>query len=66
MFHWLHKADHQPYYGALKPLLEEHAEHLAKRIDNHPQRRWWQPANYRASEQKIDPIAKTRSPGICT
>ncbi|MCZ4101069.1 hypothetical protein [Streptomyces sp. H39-C1] len=33
VFHWLRKADHQPYYGALKPLLEDHAEHLAKEID---------------------------------
>jgi hypothetical protein len=33
-FHWLRKADHQPYYGALKPLLEDHAEHLAKAIDH--------------------------------
>jgi hypothetical protein len=33
VFHWLRKADHQPYYGALKPLLEDHAEHLAKAID---------------------------------
>lgn len=33
VFHWLRKADHQPYYGALKPLLEDHAEHLAKGID---------------------------------
>ncbi|MET7551145.1 hypothetical protein ACWD8L_35680 [Streptomyces sp. NPDC005133] len=34
VFHWLRKADHQPYYSALKPLLEDHAEHLAKAIDN--------------------------------
>lgn len=33
VFHWLHKADHQPYYGALKPLLEDHAKQLAKAID---------------------------------
>ncbi|MFH8873631.1 TniQ family protein [Streptomyces griseus] len=33
VFHWLRKADHQPYYGALKPLLEDHAEQLAKAID---------------------------------
>lgn len=33
VFHWLHKADHQPYYGALKPLLEDHAKQLAKVID---------------------------------
>ncbi|MFF6983704.1 hypothetical protein ACFZAV_39985 [Streptomyces sp. NPDC008343] len=39
MFHWLRTTDHQPYYGALKPLLEEHAEQLAKAIDDHPQRR---------------------------
>ncbi len=30
------KADHQPYYGARKSLLEDHAEHLAKAI-NHRQ-----------------------------
>lgn len=39
VLHWLRKADHQPYYGALKPLLEDHARHLAKAIDDHPQRR---------------------------
>ncbi|MFB6811189.1 TniQ family protein [Streptomyces sp. NPDC056387] len=39
VFHWLRTTDHQPYYGALKPLLEDHAEQLAKAIDNHPQRR---------------------------
>ncbi|MEI7029610.1 TniQ family protein [Streptomyces pratensis] len=33
VFHWLRKADHQPYYGALKPLLEDHARLLAKVID---------------------------------
>jgi hypothetical protein len=33
VFHWLRKAAHQPYYGALQPLLEDHAEHLAKEID---------------------------------
>lgn len=32
--HRLRKADHQPYYGALKPLLEDHAEHLAKAVDH--------------------------------
>jgi hypothetical protein len=36
VIHWLHKADHQPYYVALKPLLEDHAERLAKTVDNHP------------------------------
>ncbi|MGW4935160.1 hypothetical protein ACWEQH_19380 [Streptomyces sp. NPDC004166] len=35
VFHWLRTTDHQPYYGALKPLLEDHAEHLAKEIDRH-------------------------------
>lgn len=39
VFHWLRTTDHQPYYGALKPLLEQHAEQLAKAIDDHPQRR---------------------------
>ncbi|MFP3989493.1 hypothetical protein U9R90_18825 [Streptomyces sp. E11-3] len=34
VFHWLHKADHQPYHSALKPLLEGHAEQLAKAIDH--------------------------------
>ncbi|MFF8293793.1 hypothetical protein ACF068_31940 [Streptomyces sp. NPDC016309] len=33
VFQWLRTADHQPYYGALKPLLEDYAEHLAKEID---------------------------------
>lgn len=33
VFQWLRKAAHQPYYGALQPLLEDHAEHLAKEID---------------------------------
>jgi hypothetical protein len=27
-------ADHKPYYGALKPLLEGHAEYLAMAIDH--------------------------------
>ncbi|MFF4054041.1 hypothetical protein ACFYZ5_46560 [Streptomyces chartreusis] len=39
MFHWLRKADHQPYYGALKSLLEDRAERFAKATDNRPQRR---------------------------
>ncbi|MER6563965.1 hypothetical protein ABT300_40850 [Streptomyces sp. NPDC001027] len=34
VFHWLRTTDHQPYYGALKPLLEDHAERLAKAIDH--------------------------------
>jgi hypothetical protein len=33
VFHWLRTTDHQPYYGALKPLLDTHAERLAKAID---------------------------------
>ncbi|MFF9432071.1 hypothetical protein [Streptomyces sp. NPDC014746] len=33
VFHWLRTTAHQPYYDALKPLLEDHAEHLAKEID---------------------------------
>lgn len=33
MFHWLPTTDHQPYYGALKPLLDTQAERLAKAID---------------------------------
>jgi hypothetical protein len=33
VFHWLRTTD------ALKPLLEQHAEQLAKAIDDHPQRR---------------------------
>ncbi|MFF3091533.1 hypothetical protein ACFVRB_41795 [Streptomyces nojiriensis] len=33
VFHWLRTTDHQPYYGALKPLLEDHAKHLAKAVD---------------------------------
>ncbi|MFF4179597.1 TniQ family protein [Streptomyces sp. NPDC001750] len=34
VFHWLRTTDHQPYYGALKPLLEDHAERLAKATDH--------------------------------
>ncbi|WP_411097794.1 hypothetical protein [Streptomyces sp. 020-2-3H-GM] len=34
VFHRLHTPDHQPCYGALKPLLEDHAERLAKAIDH--------------------------------
>jgi 8-oxo-dGTP pyrophosphatase MutT (NUDIX family) len=34
VLHWLRTADHQPYYGALKPLLDDHAKHLAKAIDH--------------------------------
>ncbi len=33
VFHWLRRADDQPYYRALKPLLDAHAEQLAKAID---------------------------------
>ncbi|EGX55105.1 hypothetical protein SZN_34587 [Streptomyces zinciresistens K42] len=33
VFHWLRTTDYQPYYGALKPLLEDHARLLAKAID---------------------------------
>ncbi|MFJ3501710.1 MULTISPECIES: hypothetical protein [unclassified Streptomyces] len=32
VFHRLRRADRQPYRGTLKPLLEAHAEHLAKAI----------------------------------
>jgi hypothetical protein len=39
VFRWLRKADHQPYYGALKPLLEDHAERLAKATDSRPPHR---------------------------
>ncbi|GGR09449.1 hypothetical protein GCM10010251_26540 [Streptomyces aurantiogriseus] len=34
VFHRLCKADHQPYYGALKPLLEGQAQQLAQAIDH--------------------------------
>ncbi len=33
VFHWLRTTDYQPYYGALKPLLEAHARVLTKAID---------------------------------
>jgi hypothetical protein len=33
-FQSLRKADRQPSYGALKPLLEDHAEQLAEAIDH--------------------------------
>jgi hypothetical protein len=33
VFRWLRTTDHQPYYGAFKPLLGDHAEHLAKVVD---------------------------------
>lgn len=32
--HWLKQADDHPYYLALKPLLDAHAEQLADAIDN--------------------------------
>lgn len=31
--YWLREADKHPYYGALKPLLDAHAEQLARAID---------------------------------
>lgn len=34
--HWLRRADQHPYYRSLKPLLDTHAEQLAKAIDNGP------------------------------
>jgi hypothetical protein len=36
---WLRTTDYQPYYGALKPLLEDHARLLAEAIDNRSHRR---------------------------
>ncbi len=33
VFHWPRTTDHQPYYGALKPLLDDQPEHLAKAVD---------------------------------
>lgn len=33
MLHWLRATDHQPYHGALKPLPDGHAQHLAEAID---------------------------------
>jgi hypothetical protein len=36
VIHRLRKADHQPYYVALKSLLEDHAERLAKAVDSRP------------------------------
>ncbi|WP_299535817.1 hypothetical protein [uncultured Streptomyces sp.] len=34
VFHWLRTTDHRSYYGAFPPLLEDHAERLAKAIDH--------------------------------
>ncbi|MHB9857257.1 TniQ family protein [Streptomyces sp. YIM S03343] len=39
VFHWLRTTDYQPYYGALKPLLEDHARLVARAIDNRSHRR---------------------------
>ncbi|MEU4132122.1 hypothetical protein [Streptomyces wuyuanensis] len=39
VFHWLRTTDYQPYYGALKPLLEDHAMLLAKAIDSRSHQR---------------------------